>query len=268
MSGKYAKKKNNTVLIIVLVLVLIAAAVAVVMMQGGKTGSEPVPTTVPTEVGGAEQNVTEDVTENVTENVTEGPTEEPSELPIPEGIDLGSGLVITEVGSYSGSYVEDGSDEQVSDVLMIQVYNYGTAPVQYAEISLTVGNKTANFTLTTLPVGESMMVLESSRMAFDKKAEYTEGEARNVARFQTPMSLCQDKIQIQSMEGALNIKNVSGQDIAGDVFIYYKNVSDGVLFGGITYRVRIAGGMKAGEVRQVISNHYTGSSRLMFVTCE
>ena len=181
---------------------------------------------------------------------------------------LRDALLVEEIGSHTGPYWEDGSDEQVSDVLMIQVYNYGTSPVQYAEISLAAGDKTASFTLTTLPVGESMMVLESSRMAFDKKAEYTEGEARNVAEFKAPMSLCADKIQIQSLDGALNISNVSGKDITGDVFIYYKNVSDGVLFGGITYRVRIAGGMKAGEVRQVISNHYTGSSRLMFVTCE
>ena len=264
MSGKYAKKKNNPVLIVVLVLVLIAAAVAVAVMQDRNPGSDPIATTVPDETGGEVQNVTEEVTENVTEEVTEAPTE----LPKPEGIDLGSGLAITEVSAYSGAYVEDGSDEQVSDVLMIQVYNYGTAPIQYAEISLAAGDKTASFTLTTLPVGETMMVLESSRMTFDKKAEYTEGEARNVAEFKTPMSLCTDKIQIQSLDGALNIINVSGQDIAGDVFIYYKNVSDGKLVGGITYRVRVADGMKTNEVRQIISNHYSDDgSRVMFVTC-
>ena len=70
------------------------------------------------------------------------------------------------------------------------------------------------------------------------------------------------------MDGALNIINVSGQAIVGDVFVYFKNVSDGILCGGITYRVRVAEGMKTNEVRQIISNHYSDTgSRVMFVTC-
>ena len=259
MSGKYAKKKNNRVPVILLVLILAAAVVAVAMMQGGEAG-DPVPTTVPTEADGQVPGGTEAGTEEV--------TEAPTELPKPEGIDLGSGLVITDVAPYSGPFLEDGSDEQVSDVLMIVVYNYGTAPVQYAEIRMAAGDKTANFTLSTLPVGEYMMVLESGRMAFDEKAEYTQAQVQNVAKFQEPMSLRQDKIQIQSMDGALNIINVSGQAIVGDVFVYFKNVSDGMLCGGITYRVRVAEGMKTNEVRQIISNHYSDTgSRVMFVTC-
>ena len=260
MSGKYAKKKNTRVLVILLVLILAAAVVAVAVMRGGDSGADPVPTTVPTEDNGAEQNVAEAVTEEV--------TEAPTELPVPQGIDLGNGLVMTDVAPYSGPYVEDGSDEQVSDVLMIEVYNYGTAPIQYAEISLAAGDQTANFTMSTLPVGDSMMVLESGRMAFDEDIEYTQAEIRNVAVFNQPMSLCQDKIQIQSLDGALNLVNISGQDLSGDVFIYYKNVNDGILCGGITYRVRIADGMKADEVRQIMANHYSASgSRVMFVTC-
>ena len=258
MSGKYAKKKNNPVPVIILIILLVAAAAAVVILQtrdGGEatspSGTEPVST--------AESTATEQ---------TETPTEKPTELPMPDGIDLGSGLVITGVGPYSGAYVEDGSDEQVSDVLMIRVYNYGTEPIQYAEISLAAGDKTANFTLTTLPVGETMAVLESGRMAFDENVEYAQAEVRNVAEFQTPMSLCGDKIQIQSLDGAMNIINVSGQDITGEVFIYYKNISDGMLFGGITYRVRIAEGMAAEEIRQIVSSHYSDTgSRVMFVTC-
>ena len=195
-------------------------------------------------------------------------TEAPTELPRPEGIDLGSGLVITEIGPYSGPYLEDGTDEQVSDVLMIVVYNYGTAPIQYAEISLAAGDETASFTMSTLPVGEQMLVLEKERMAFDENVEYTQAAASNVAQFQQPLSLCQDKIQIQSLDGAMNIVNISGQDITGEVIVYYKNIADGMLQGGITYRVRFAEGMKKDEVRQIMTNHYSSSgSRVMFVTC-
>ena len=254
MSGKYAKKKNNPVPVIILIILLVAAAAAVVILQtrdGGEanspSGTEPVSTT--------ESTATEQ---------TVDATEKPTELPMPDDIDLGSGLVITDVGAYTGAFVEDGTDEQVEDVLMIEVYNYGIDPIQYAEISL--GD--AEFVLTTLPVGETMRMLEKDRMAFDENAEYTQAAAQNVARFQKPMSLCQDKIQIQPLDGAMNIINVSGADITGEVTVYYKNTVDGVLHGGITYRVRIMEGMKAGEVRQIVANHYSESgSRVMFVTC-
>ena len=157
MSGKYAKKKNNRFPVIILIILLVAVAAAVVILQtwdGGEanspSGTEPVSTT-----------------ESTAPEQTVDATEKPTELPMPDGIDLGNGLVITDVGAYTGVFVEDGTDEQVEDVLMIEVYNYGIDPIQYAEISL----GEAEFVLTTLPVGETMRMLEKDRMAFDENAE-------------------------------------------------------------------------------------------------
>ena len=262
MSGKYAKKKNNRGLVIAVILALLAAAVAAVVLLSDELGIggefESISVTLPTEAQ----------TQPATEEVTEEPTEAPTELPKPEGIDLGQGLVITDVSSYSGPFVEDGSDEQVSDVLMIVVYNYGVEPVQYAEIAMAAGDETASFTLTTLPVGERMTVLESGRMAYDAGLEYTQAEAVSVAHFLSPMSLCQDKLMVQGLDGVLNIMNVSDEDITGEVAVYYKNGSEDLLCGGITYRVRIAEGLQSGEIRQIVSDHFSASgSRLMFVTC-
>ena len=257
MSGKYAKKKNNPVLLTVLVILLVAAAAAVAMLKMSGDAGDVAPT-------GPDTAATTAPSEEHTQPVTEEPTEAPTELPKPEGIDLGNGMVITNVGAYSGAYVEDGTDEQVTDVMMIEVYNYGVEAIQYAEISL--GD--AEFVLTTLPVGQSVRVLEKNRMAVPESAEFDVLETRNVAFFQNPMSLCTDKLQIQMLDGAMNIRNVSGEDIQGDIFVYYKNVSDGVLMGGITYRAHLTDGLKADEVRQVLANHYTiDGSRVMFVTC-
>ena len=256
MSGKYAKKKMKPVLIAALIIVLVVAAAAVAVLKSGQSGdvtptdSDVAATTVP----GEEQ----------TQPVTQEPTEAPTELPKPDGIDLGSGMVITSVGPHSGAYVEDGTDDQVDNVLMIEIYNYGTEAIQYAEINL--GD--AEFVLTTLPVGETVRVLEKNRLVFTGSTELGNLETRNVAFFQNPMSLCADKIQLQELDGAMNIMNISGQDIQSDIFVYYKNVSDDMLLGGITYRVRLEGGMKANEVRQILANHFTpGDSRVMFVTC-
>ena len=264
MSGKYAKKKNNRGLGIIVFIVLVVLAAALVVIR--TTGDAGETTPVATDPVSATDPTTQ--TEEATEAVTEEPTEAPTELPRPDGIDLGRGLVITDLGSYSGKFMEDGSDDEVSDVLMIVVYNYGVEAVQYAEIAMTFGDKTANFVLSTLPVGERIMLLESGRMAYDADAACTAASVTSVARFASPMSLCQDKIKIQGLDGAMNIMNISDEDIAGEVAIYYKNSSEDLLCGGITYRVRIDGGMKAGEIKQIMTDHYSASgSRVMFVTC-
>lgn len=204
------------------------------------------------------------------DNTPTEPTVPPVKIEDVDGvaISLGNGLQITDIGSYTGLYMEDGKDEVVSRVLMIVVKNTGTQTVQYAEIQLTDGNATANFSLSTLPPGESLVALEKTQMSYDDGKSLTQASARNVAMFSAEPTLCEDKLKIQTLNGALNVTNISGEDITGDVIIYYKNSASDMLYGGITYRVTISGGIKAGEIKQVTAGHFTTSgSRVMFVTC-
>lgn len=183
-------------------------------------------------------------------------------------LSLENGMQIEEVGGYTGVYMEDGEDEILSDILMIVVKNTGSSDIQYAEIEMPVGDQTASFILSTLPAGESMVVLEQNQMSYDAGASYTTAKAQNVAVFSQPLSLCQEKLEIQSLDGVLNVTNISGEDIDGNVFIYYKNCGADMLYGGITYRISITEGIKSGEVKQVVAAHFTASgSRIMFVTC-
>lgn len=181
-------------------------------------------------------------------------------------INLGYGLYIRDVAKYTGIYMEDGSDEIVSGVLMIVVENTGDTDVQLAEIEMPVGKQTACFKLTTLPAGESVVLLETNRMEY-ANVSYTTAISKNVVLFQAPLSLCEDKIKLQILDGALNITNISGSDITGDVVIYYKNSSSDMLYGGITYRVTVTGGMAKDEIKQLTGSHFSASgSRIMFVT--
>ena len=176
--------------------------------------------------------------------------EEPTEAPM----NLNYGLTITDVGSYTGVYMEDGSDDIVSGVLMIEVTN--------------TGEETAYFKLSTLPAGETVILLELNRMQYAADAEYSVAVVENVAIFRHELSVCEDKIQLQVLDGTMNVKNISGEDIDGDVIVYYKNYSSGIYYGGITYMIRIQGGMEADEVRQSAATHISPSgSRVMFVTC-
>lgn len=278
MSGKYEKKKQNStakkgasgasrkrsgqqrglraVLAVLIVLLAVGIGIILYLEFGPETQSpDPNPgTTAPSE--------------------TTAPPTLPPETTVPYEteeqvtMNLGKGLTLTDIGSYTGIYMEDGTDEVVSGILMIIVTNNGEEDIQYAEISLDAGEETAFFSVSTLPVGESAVLLEQNRMEYSAETAYTSAVGSNIALFDQPMSLCEDLIQIQSLDGAMNITNISGEDITGDIVIYYKNAADGMYYGGITYRVRISGGLAADEVKQIMSQHFsTSDSAIMFVTC-
>ena len=79
----------------------------------------------------------------------------------------------------------------------------------------------------------------------------------NVAVFDEPMDLMADTIRISGMDGMLNVENISDRDITGQIYIYYKYASADTFYGGITFRVPVEGGLKAGELRQVPAGHYS-----------
>ena len=70
---------------------------------------------------------------------------------------LGSNIFLTGIDTYIGSYVEDGSDEFVENVMMITLENRGNEFVQFATIAI---NEKYVFEFTTLFPGQKMMILE------------------------------------------------------------------------------------------------------------
>ena len=162
--------------------------------------------------------------------------------------------------------MEDGSDEVVSGILMIIVSNTTDTTLQYGKISLKAGETDAIFELTTLPAGKSVVLLEKSRLEYDETMLYTDVKAENTAYFQQEPSLMADTVKLQVLDGVINVTNISDKDIDGEIVIYYKNAASDLYYGGITYRSRVAGGLKAGETRQVAGGHLSKSgTAVMFV---
>lgn len=184
-----------------------------------------------------------------------------------DGFTLESGLKITRYGKYIGLYMEDGSDEFVSNVMMIEVRNAGDQAVQYARITLTGAGGDAVFALTTLLPGESAVVLEADRKPYADTDAYTRASADSVAFFTEPPSLQEDLLQIQPLDGGFNLINISGKDITGDIHVYFKDMTGDMYYGGITYMCNIAGGVKANEIKQIMSSNFTDTnSRVVFIT--
>jgi len=112
------------------------------------------------------------------------------------------------------------------------------------------------------------VVLEKNRMNYSTAPEFEQVQTGNVALFDGHPGMGEDKLEIQCLDGVINVTNISDEDITEDILIYYKNYVGGMYYGGITYRLRIEGGLKAGEIRQGTAAHFNPkNSAIVFVTC-
>ena len=126
----------------------------------------------------------------------------------------------------------------------------------------------AEFSISTLFPGETAIVLEKNRMAYTSAPEFNQATTSTVAFFDDHPGMAEDKLEIQCLNGVINVTNISGKDITGDILIYYKNYVSGMYYGGITYRIRIPDGLKAGEIHQGTAAHFnTSNSKIVFATC-
>ena len=176
-----------------------------------------------------------------------------------------TGMTIKNIGQYTGSFVEDGSDKSVSNVLSIVVTNTSGKDLQYGEIKLKAGSKTATFKLTNIPSGKSVLALETSGMKYSSGTNYTYAEATYA---QTNMSMNSSKVSVSTADSKVTIKNISGKDL-GTVYVYYKNLDkSGAYLGGITYRVKFEN-VKSGDTLTQSTKHFSKSnSEIIMVDTE
>ena len=269
--AKYVKKKSDakvTAIVIAFAVVVIATIVAAVLLfPRGQQSDQTVQTesTAPTE-----QPVE--------------PSEEdtfPFEIPgftriedVPEEI-VDEQLSVLGIGRYSGPYFEDGSDENVTDVLAIVVENIREDWVENADLILSCGGETAHFSVSSLPGHRCAILLEQDRLTYTDGMELGSPVCTFCTNDMTGKNVDFDAdFSLEPYEGdVLVFRNVSGRDFAGDALLYYKNVApygrngELLFMGGIAYTYRFEGPIAADEMRQATPAHYTiGGSAILFMS--
>ena len=162
--------------------------------------------------------------------------------------ELSNGVCIAEVFSYTGPYVEDGSNDPCEGICAVRLYNPTSIHYQYLRFSVETSGGRAVFTATTLFSGAEMIVLAEERAPFSDSAVLSVKLLTEVP-FETAPSVHLDTLSISFSDGYINVKNLT-DDMVSDVFVYYKQTEDGRYLGGITYRTRF-GEIPAGETVQM-----------------
>ncbi|MBR2732411.1 MAG: hypothetical protein IKD72_10570 [Clostridia bacterium] len=185
----------------------------------------------------------------------EKPAKAPPTTPEPEApqFQLTADLSLSALFPYSGKFVEDGSDEPVENIAAVRLTNSGETDYQYLEFTVTAGETDYTFIASAVHAGASVTVLSRERQPY-ASAAITGGKVTTQAEYMTPPSLQEELLEVYVSPGTVNLKNKTDRDLPGTFTVYYKNVDENGLFGGITYRASVEG-MKAGEIRQQTSAH-------------
>ena len=191
-------------------------------------------------------------------------TETDAAVPASDASVQAEGLHITEVFSYTGAYVEDGSNDPCENICAVRLENRSETHYRYLRFVLTTSEDSYYFTATTLFAGAGMTVLCEGKKAF-AGGDILSVEYLAVTPFDEPPTVHTDTLRITYTDGFINVKNLTDETLS-DVYVYYKDTDEAGYLGGITYRVSF-GEIAPGETAQSgAANMRRETGRVVFAT--
>lgn len=188
---------------------------------------------------------------------------EPPVLSFPYKIP-GTDLVISQINSYDGIFLEDGSDKSVSGINVMVLENRGKTDVEYANIVLTQSGKERKYEATVIPAGTTVVVQECNAAAYSGSS-YSNCVV-DIAYLES-MEMSASRVKVEENEdGSLTVTNLGDTTIPA-VRIFYKFALDKgeIYVGGITYNAKITN-LEPEVPQSIAPSHYaSGSSEIMMV---
>lgn len=141
----------------------------------------------------------------------------------------------TLAAGYDGYYIEDGSDEEVKNVLAMQFFNDSDQAIQYAEYVFRTGDTAVSFKISNLPAHQSCVVLEANRHKYNS-GEVLDLISRVVAKVDTLPFASDQVLLVDNSDGSVTVMNLTGETLPQVRFFYkYFYEDQNTFLGGITY---------------------------------
>lgn len=173
-------------------------------------------------------------------------------------------IEVISIGSYTGIYVEDGSNEEVMDIASVLVRNNSDEMLQAATLTYRVNDsETAEFVISNLPAGTAALVQEKNKRAFQASDVYVlEEDAYGMAE---NARLWQDRFKVTGNDGMVSLENLTEQSFQ-KVYVYYKYIQQGGAYlGGVTFRTAFEE-IGPGETVKADAGHFSeGASEILMV---
>lgn len=144
------------------------------------------------------------------------------------GITVDSWLKIIDIRDFDGR-------------LAVLVENVSDSDVEYAVLSVKSKEDTLTFNVSALLSGTRALLICNENVTADPDGDYTAWKTENILFFENAPSMHDDKIEVSVLNGSVSLKNISGEDISSDIYVYYKEKHEDLLNGSYTGRFKVYG---------------------------
>ena len=170
----------------------------------------------------------------------------------------------TLAAGYDGAFLEDGSDDEVKNVLALLFVNTSDKDIQYAEYAFAVDGRPISFKVSDLPAGQSCVVLEASRHQRD-----TSEVLELISRVVAPVDMLpgSDKVlPVINDDNTITIMNLTQENLpVVRVFYKYFYEEENTFVGGITYTAS-AKDIPAGGSVTIAPSHFEANASVIMGT--
>ena len=164
-----------------------------------------------------------------------------------------TGLVVEQISPYSGYYLEDASDDEISNVAAIVLTNNG-GDLDFVGIGIAQGDRSLAFSASQVPAGATVIIQEQSRAAYEDGNYYScTATTTESDGFQAST----DTIRVEDNgDNSFLVANI-GEETVPEVRVFFKNYlpEEDVYVGGITYNVTVTD-LEPGMATIVTPGHY------------
>ena len=170
----------------------------------------------------------------------------------------------TLAAGYDGAFLEDGSDDEVKNVLALLFVNTSDKDVQYAEYAFAVDGKPISFKVSDLPAGQQCVVLEASR-----HQRNTSEVLELISRVVAPVDMLPgtDKVlPVINDDNTITLMNLTQEELpVVRVFYKYFYEDENSFVGGITYTAT-ATKVPAGGSVTIAPSHFEANASIIMGT--
>ena len=166
----------------------------------------------------------------------------------------GTDLVVEQIRSYDGYFIEDASDSETSGITAIVVKNNG-GDLEFAGIGISQGSRSLGFSASQIPAGATVIIQEQNKAAFSSDPYYSATATTTpVEKFEMSEELVTVK---DNGDNSLIVSNNSDKTLS-DVKIFFKNYlpDEDIYVGGITYTITMTEELEPGASIGVSASHY------------
>ena len=166
---------------------------------------------------------------------------------------------IRRLNPYSGPFLEDGQDKEVTNVLALQFRNDSEQDIQYAEYVFEVNGEEIPFKLSCIPAGQSCVVLAANRHAYNAD-EVLKLKRRLVNHVDYLPTADEQLLLVNNADDSISVLNLTDQLIPV-ARVYYKTyyAEEDTFIGGITYSIEIRNIPAGGSSEALTPSHFSSA---------